>query len=85
MGHLASTRDEAFDLYAGRYWALRTLWETDYDGESNIADPDLMLLDPEAHDEMSAPRLVGRETPADLLRTVYHDAAADLLERWWAG
>jgi len=85
MGHLASTRDEAFELYAGRYWALRTFWETDYDGESNIADPDLKMVDPEKHDEMSAPRLVGRGVPDDLLRMVYHDAAADLLERWWAG
>lgn len=85
MGHLASTQEEAFELYASRYWALRTLWETDYDGESNIADPDLKMLEPEKHDEMSAPRLVGRDTPEDLLRMVYHDAAADLLERWWAG
>lgn len=80
MGHLASTSEEAFEVYASRYWALRTLWETGYEGESNIADPDLMMLDPDRHDEMSAPALVGKALPEDLLRSLYHDAAHDLLE-----
>jgi hypothetical protein len=83
MGHLASTKSEAFELYAGRYWALRTFWETDYDGESNIADPDLAMIDPERHDAMSAPRLAGKAVPADLLRAIYRDNAAALLERWY--
>jgi hypothetical protein len=82
MGHLASSQEEAFELYASRYWALRTLWETDYDGESNIADPDLMMLDPAKHDEMSAPRLRGHSVPGDLLRGVYQDAARDVIDRW---
>src|SRR5690606_11722720 len=30
MGDLSSTPEEAFDLYASRYWALRKLWESDY-------------------------------------------------------
>lgn len=51
---LASSEDEAFDLYASRYWALRTMFETDYEGESNIADPDLQMVDPDNHDAMSA-------------------------------
>ena len=29
----------AFDLYASRYWALRTLFESDYCDESPICDP----------------------------------------------
>jgi len=32
-----------FDLFASRYWSLRTLLETDYDGPSPIADPDAAL------------------------------------------
>lgn len=80
MGHLASTEDEAFDLYASRYWALRTLWETDYEGEANIADPDLALVDPDNSDAMSAARLAGKNIPRDMLRVLYHDAAHDLLE-----
>jgi hypothetical protein len=82
MGHLAASEDDAFDLYASRYWALRTLWETDYDGESNIADPDLALVDPESHDAMSAPRLRGHGVPEDLLRSLYADAADALMKSW---
>lgn len=76
----ASTPAQAFDLYASRYWALRRLWETDRQGESPIADPDLAMVDPTSHDEMSAPMLVGKSLPVDLLRVLYHDAAAALLE-----
>jgi hypothetical protein len=80
MGSKASSEHEAFDLYASRYWALRKLWETDYDGESPIADPDLHLVDPTKHTEMDAPPLKGKSLPADLLRVLYHDAAHALLE-----
>jgi hypothetical protein len=76
----ASTRNEAFDLYASRYWALRTLWETGWAGESPIADPDLKLVDPARHGDMDAPLLEGKSLPPDLLRTIYHDAARALLE-----
>ncbi|HEY3998955.1 MAG TPA: amidohydrolase family protein [Candidatus Xenobia bacterium] len=76
----AGSREQAFDLYASRYWALRTLWETDYDGESPIADPDLHLVDPTRHTDMDAPRLSGKSLPPDLLRELYHDAASRLLD-----
>jgi predicted TIM-barrel fold metal-dependent hydrolase len=76
----ASSPEEAFNLYASRYWALRTLWETDYDGESPIADPDLAMVEPDRFTEFDAPPLRGRSLPHDLLRTLYHDAAAALLD-----
>lgn len=79
MGELSSGPEQAFDLYASRYWALRKLWESDYAGESPIADPDLMLVDPENSDAMSAPRLAGKSLPPELLKSLYHDAAAALL------
>lgn len=79
MGDLASSPEEAFDLYASRYFALRTLWETDYDGESPIADPDLKMTDPQRYNDLSAPRLVGHRLPPDLLAWLYHDAAAAAL------
>lgn len=82
---LASSRAEAFDLYASRYWALRTMFETAYDGESNITDPDLMMVDPDRHDEMSAPRLVGRSLPPGMLRTLYRGAAESTIARIYAG
>jgi len=80
----ASSAEEAFDLYASRYWALRTLFETGYEGGSPIADPDLAMVDPARYDEMSAPRLRGLSLPAEDVRAIEHDAAADLLEGWRA-
>lgn len=71
----------AFDLYASRYWALRTLLETDYDGESPIADPDLALVEPQRYDAMSAPRLQGHALPVDILEELYFGAAERLLGR----
>lgn len=79
MGELSNTPEDAFDLYASRYWALRKLWESDYTGDSPIADPDLMLVEPDRYDAMSAPRLTGKSLPPALLKTFYHDAAAKLL------
>ena len=43
----ASNPQEAMDLYASRYWALRHLFESRYDGPSPIADPDLAMVDPD--------------------------------------
>ncbi len=76
----AGSPEEAYDLYASRYWVLRTLWETDYDGESPIADPDLAMVQPQRYGDLDAPRLVGKALPADILRDLYHDAAHNLLE-----
>ncbi len=80
MAQKADSPERAFDLYAGRYWALRTMWETDYDGESPIADPDLALVAPDRYDEFDAPPLRGKSVPPDLLRVLYRDAADALLE-----
>lgn len=66
-----------FDLYASRYWALRTMLETSYDGPSPIVDPDLHRLDASLP-EKSTPRLRGTDLPADVLREAYHDAAANI-------
>ena len=76
----AGSPDEAFDLYASRYWALRTMLETDYHGPSPIADPDLAMIDPDHYDEMDAPPLDGKSLPQDVLDSLYHRAAADLLD-----
>lgn len=79
----ASTENEAFELYASRYWALRTMFETSYDGESPIADPDLVMVEPERYDAMSAPRLSGKALPEDLLKVLYRGACENSLEAWW--
>jgi len=78
---LADGPEAAFGLYASRYWCLRTLWETDYDGESAIADPDLKMIDPDRYDEMSAPRLRGKALPEPLLRSLYAEGASRLGDR----
>ncbi len=75
----AENERQAFELYASRYWALRTLWETEYDGPSPIADPDLAMVEPERYTPMSSPQLRGKKVPADLLRALYAEAAANVV------
>ncbi len=82
---LAAGECEAFDLYAGRYWAQRVMWETDYDGESPIADPDLAMVSPGEFDEMSAPRLVGKGLPRGMLGMLYRGACEGTLDAWYEG
>lgn len=82
MTKKASSEAEAFDLYASRYWALRTMFETEYDGESPIADPDLAMVEPEKYDADSAPRLVGHSLPKDVLESIYRDTADAVVEAW---
>ncbi|WP_432797615.1 amidohydrolase family protein [Poriferisphaera sp. WC338] len=65
---------DEFDLYASRYWALRTLWETAYAGPSPIVDPDLHLVDPSQPENATA-HLQGQSVPASTLQNLYHDAA----------
>lgn len=84
MGDLADSPEAAWDLYASRYWALRAMFETAYEGESPVADPDLAMLEPERYDAMSAPSLRGMNLPADLLREMYAGAAERVFEAWWA-
>lgn len=69
-----------FDLYASRYWALRTLLETDYDGPSPIVDPDLCMVDPTLPAE-SCPPLRGAKLDPATLAAMYHDAAERLLDK----
>jgi hypothetical protein len=79
MDAKASTPEDAYDLYASRYWALRTLLETDYVGPSPIADPDLHLVRPEEFSPLDAPLLRGCKLPDDVLRALYFDTAHRLL------
>jgi hypothetical protein len=82
MSDLADSPDAAFDLYASRYYALRTMFETDYHGPSPIADPDLKMVEPERYTELSAPTLSGLNLPRDLLGTLYGEAAESVVFRW---
>jgi hypothetical protein len=78
MDAKASSSAEAYDLYASRYWALRTLLETEYLGESPIADPDLHLVDANRYAPHDAPMLRGCRLPDKTLRHLYRDTALHL-------
>lgn len=67
-----------YDLYASRYWALRTLLETDFQGPSPIVDPDLHKVDPMV-DPKSTATLRGAGLSEQLLKMVYHDAPMAVL------
>jgi hypothetical protein len=72
------------ELYASRFWAIRSLIESSHDGPSPIVDPDLHMVDPSAA-EHSSPMLRGAGIDVDLLPGVYHDNAVALLERAYPG
>jgi len=79
MAIKAASEADARELYASRYWTLRTMWESSWSGESPIADLDLAMVDPHRHANDDAPPLVGRSLPCDILEGFYADSAAALV------
>lgn len=75
----ANTPQSALELYSSRYFALRTLFETNYSGESPIADPDLAMVNPEKYSALDAPQLIGKSLPKEYLPNLYRGAAENLL------
>ena len=67
-----------FDLFASRWWALRTLMETAYDGPSPIVDPDLHRVDPSVPEDATA-HLRGAALPQRLLQDLYFGNTQALL------
>jgi hypothetical protein len=61
--------------YVSRYWCQRTLWESNWEGRSPVADPDFE----HGPDEPPTPMLRGLHLPADVLAKVYHANATRLL------
>jgi predicted TIM-barrel fold metal-dependent hydrolase len=61
--------------YVSRYWCQRTLWESNWEGRSPIADPD------HKHEpgEPTTPLLRGVDLPEDVLEKVYQGNARRLL------
>jgi hypothetical protein len=82
MSDLADSPESAFDLYASRYYALRTMFETGYRGPSPIADPDLKMVEPDRYTDLSAPTLSGLALPPGALATLYSGAAENLVYKW---
>ncbi|MFO0856957.1 MAG: hypothetical protein U0640_06330 [Phycisphaerales bacterium] len=81
MADLADSPEAAFDLYSSRYFTLRLLFETDYEGPSPIADPDLRMVDPTLTDSLAAPFIRGLRLPPEYLRTLYRGAAESFLSK----
>jgi hypothetical protein len=79
MGALADSPESAHDLYASRYLALRLMFETDYEGQSPIADPDLRMVDPSITSPLAAPPLRGLALPPDMLDDLYRRASRAFL------
>lgn len=69
-----------FELYASRFWALRTIMETAYVGPSPIVDPDLHKVDPTV-DPKSTAALHGANLSQDRLTDMYYDAAKQLIAK----
>jgi hypothetical protein len=61
--------------YVSRYWCQRTLWESDWEGPSPIADPDY-VPPPDGPDK---PQLRGLALPANGLKAIYLENARRLL------
>lgn len=68
-----------YDLYASRFWALRTLIQSHFAGPSPIVDPDLHLIDPNV-DEKSTATLRGAALADDALHEIYQNATERLLK-----
>lgn len=79
MGDLADNPTAAAELYASRYFALRLLFETNYNAPSPIADPDLAMVDPTRFTAMSAPTLRGLDLPLEDLDSLYFASAEALM------
>jgi hypothetical protein len=61
--------------YVSRYWGQRTLWESDWEGPSPIADGDYHP----SPGEPARPQLRGLALPPEVLRQVYHNNVCRLL------
>jgi hypothetical protein len=61
--------------YRSRYWCQRTLWESNWEGRSPIADSDY----PPENGESLTPWLRGLDLPLSVLELVYHGNAERLL------
>jgi hypothetical protein len=76
-----------FDHFASRYWAHQMLWESDYNGESNIDDPDAGKgFNPKTGEFDLAradnlPRLKGLNLPPEVLQKLYRSNAERLLPK----
>jgi predicted TIM-barrel fold metal-dependent hydrolase len=75
---VANAKTMTFDLFASRYWSLRTMFETDYEGPSPIVDPDLVMIG-ETEDEKATAMLRGAMLSEPVLASIYSEAAKHVM------
>lgn len=85
MSDLSDSPELAFDLYASRYFALRSMFETSGDRPSPIADPDLKMVSPAEFQDMSSPTLRGFALPEHILRKLYFENVERVVIGWENG
>lgn len=78
----ANSPESAFDLYASRYWALRAMLESDFEGPSPIADGDLKMVEPTRYTDTSSPMMRGFGLPREILERVYWGNAERVVGGW---
>ncbi len=67
--------------YVSRYWCQRTLWESDWEGRSPIADPDYTPTPVEKEAGYATPFLRSVALPPDVLAQVYRTNALRVLRK----
>jgi predicted TIM-barrel fold metal-dependent hydrolase len=72
---LVTRHEMPAEHYASRYWCQRTLWESDWQGRSPIADADYVA----APGEPTTPPLLGLHLPPEVLARIYYENARRLL------
>ena len=75
---VANDENVDFDLYASRYWTLRMMHETGFQGQSPIVDPDLKMINPSLS-KYATPKLRGAKLSPATLSGLYQYAAGNLL------
>jgi hypothetical protein len=68
-----SGNDRGFDFLASRWWVHRKLWETAYNDQSPIYDPDLPAD--------SQVQMHGLALPDEVLQKIYHDNVVAMMAR----
>ena len=81
----ANSPASAFDLYASRFWALRSVIGGGYAGPSPIADGDLAMVDPARYSPDDAPMLRGVALPDGVLDKIMFANAERVVGGWWDG
>ena len=80
----ASGVEQAFELYASRYFALRMLFEGTGTFESPIVDADLNMVDPDRFSPHDAPTVQSHGFDPELLKDLYRNNVTTFMNSFGA-